>query len=92
MGDKRYYCRSFNKCHNFRVILIAKIQNNLKAYNAQIVDINTNCTGFVTALTLASDRMLVDETVLYSLVIGVELHTRFINPKDKEKVEVEVKR
>jgi 3-oxoacyl-[acyl-carrier-protein] synthase-3 len=62
----------------------AKIQKNLKATNAQIIDINTNCTGFVTALTVASDRMLVDETVKYAVVIGAELHTRFINPKDKE--------
>jgi 3-oxoacyl-[acyl-carrier-protein] synthase-3 len=62
----------------------AKIQKNLVAKNAQIVDINTNCTGFVTALTIASDRMLVDPTVNYALVIGVELHTRFINPMDKE--------
>lgn len=62
----------------------AKIQGNLGAKNAQIVDINTNCTGFVTALTIASDRMRVDETVKYALVIGVELHTRFMNPADKE--------
>lgn len=62
----------------------AKIQKNLKATNAQIIDINTNCTGFVTALTVASDRMKVDETVKYAVVIGAELHTRFINPKDKE--------
>jgi 3-oxoacyl-[acyl-carrier-protein] synthase-3 len=62
----------------------AKIQHNLKARNAQIVDINTNCTGFVTALTMASDRMLVDSSISYSLVIGVELHTRFINVTDKE--------
>ncbi len=62
----------------------AKIQKNLNAINAQIIDINTNCTGFVTALTVASDRMKVDETVKYAVVIGVELHTRFINPKDKE--------
>jgi len=62
----------------------AKIQKELKAKNAQIVDINTNCTGFVTALTIATDRMLVDNSVKYSLVIGVELHTRYINPKDKE--------
>lgn len=62
----------------------AKIQQNLGAKNAQIVDINTNCTGFVTALTIASDRMLVDDTINYALVIGVELHTRFINPADKE--------
>jgi len=61
-----------------------KIQKNLNARNAQIIDINTNCTGFITALTIASDRMLIDSTVKYSLVIGVELHTRFINPLDKE--------
>jgi 3-oxoacyl-[acyl-carrier-protein] synthase-3 len=62
----------------------AKIQKNLNAVNAQIIDVNTNCTGFVTALTIASDRMKVDETVKYAVVIGAELHTRFINPKDKE--------
>jgi 3-oxoacyl-[acyl-carrier-protein] synthase-3 len=62
----------------------AKIQLNLGAKNAQIIDVNTNCTGFVTALTVASDRMRIDDTYEYSLVIGVELHTRFINPKDKE--------
>lgn len=62
----------------------AKIQQNLGAKKAQIVDINTNCTGFVTALTLASDRMRVDDTLNYALVIGVELHTRFMNPTDKE--------
>lgn len=62
----------------------AKILHNLGARNAQIVDINTNCTGFVTALTIASDRMRVDKTVKYALVIGVELHTRFMNPTDKE--------
>jgi 3-oxoacyl-[acyl-carrier-protein] synthase-3 len=62
----------------------AKIQLNIGANNAQIIDINTNCTGFVTALTLASDRMRIDDTYEYALVVGVELHTRFINPKDKE--------
>jgi len=62
----------------------AKIQKNLDAKNAQIIDINTNCTGFITALTIASDRMFVDDSVKYSLVFGVELHTRYINPTDKE--------
>ena len=62
----------------------AKIQLNLGAKNAQIIDVNTNCTGFVTALTIASDRMRIDDTYEYALVIGVELHTRFINPHDKE--------
>lgn len=62
----------------------AKIQLNLGSKNAQIIDVNTNCTGFVTALTVASDRMRIDDTYEYALVIGVELHTRFINPQDKE--------
>lgn len=62
----------------------AKVQMNLKAKNAQIIDINTNCTGFVTALTLAADRMKSDKDIHYALVVGVELHTRYINPKDKE--------
>jgi 3-oxoacyl-[acyl-carrier-protein] synthase-3 len=62
----------------------AKIQSNLGAKNAQIIDLNTNCTGFVTALTVASDRLLIDDTYEYALVIGVELHTRYINPQDKE--------
>jgi 3-oxoacyl-[acyl-carrier-protein] synthase-3 len=62
----------------------AKIQKNLGAINSQILDINSNCTGFVSALTVASDRMRVDETVKFALVIGAELHTRYINPKDKE--------
>lgn len=62
----------------------AKIQYNLGAKNAQIIDINTNCTGFVTALTIGTDRMLIDSDIKYAIIIGVELHTRFINPKDKE--------
>jgi 3-oxoacyl-[acyl-carrier-protein] synthase-3 len=62
----------------------AKIQKELKAVNAQIIDINTNCTGFVTAMTLAADRMKSDSDIKYSLVIGVELHTRFIDKSDKE--------
>jgi 3-oxoacyl-[acyl-carrier-protein] synthase-3 len=62
----------------------AKIQKELKASNAQIIDINTNCTGFVTAMTLAADRMKSDSDIKYSLVVGVELHTRFIDKSDKE--------
>lgn len=62
----------------------AKVQSNLKAKNAQIIDINTCCTGVVTGLTLACDRMKSDAEIKYALVIGVELQTRYINPEDKE--------
>src|SRR5450830_621406 len=60
----------------------AKIQMELQAKQAQIFDVQANCSGFVTGLTIASDRMLVDDTVKYALVVGVELHTRFIDRRD----------
>ncbi len=60
----------------------AKIQMDLGAKNAQIFDIQANCAGFVTGLTTASDRMFVDKSVEYAIVVGVELHTRYINRSD----------
>jgi len=60
----------------------AKVQMLLKARNAHIFDLQANCTGFVTGLTSASDRMLVDTTVRNALVIGVELNSRYINRTD----------
>lgn len=60
----------------------AKVQSLLKAPHAQIFDVQANCAGFVTGLTVASDRMLVDPTVRNALVIGVELNSRYINRAD----------
>jgi 3-oxoacyl-[acyl-carrier-protein] synthase-3 len=60
----------------------AKVQMLLKASHAQIFDLQANCTGFVTGLTVASDRMLVDPTLRNALVIGVELNSRYINRND----------
>lgn len=60
----------------------AKVQMELKAKNAQIFDLQANCTGFLTGLTVASDRMKVDETVRHALVIGVEMCTRYIDRTD----------
>jgi len=60
----------------------AKVQALLKAPHAQIFDLQVNCAGFVTGLTVASDRMLVDPTVRNALVIGVELNSRYINRAD----------
>lgn len=62
--------------------LSAKVQRELGATNAQIFDLQANCTGFVTGLTVASDRMRVDPTVRYALVIGVERHSRFVDRTD----------
>jgi 3-oxoacyl-[acyl-carrier-protein] synthase-3 len=60
----------------------AKVQMLLKAPHAQIFDVQANCAGFVTGLTAASDRMLVDATVRNALVIGVELNSRYIDRSD----------
>jgi len=62
--------------------LSAKVQQQLAAKKAQIYDLQANCAGFVTGLTSASDRMRVDPTVRYSLVIGVELCTRYVDRRD----------
>ena len=62
--------------------LSAKVQQQLGATNAQIYDLQANCSGFVTGLTAASDRMRVDDSVRYSLVIGVEMLSRYIDRSD----------
>lgn len=62
--------------------LSAKVQMELKATNAQIFDLQANCTGFVTGLTVASDRMRVDSSVRNSVIIGVEFLSRYIDRSD----------
>jgi len=64
--------------------LSAKIQKEIKASNAQVFDVQANCSGFLTGLTIATDRMFIDSTIEYALVIGVELQTRFIERKNVE--------
>lgn len=65
--------------------LSAKIHSKLGATkDCQILDINTNCTGFVTATTIAVERMKANPKIKYSLIIGVEVLTRFTNPADKD--------
>lgn len=60
----------------------AKVHKELGAARAQTFDVQANCAGFVTGLTLATDRMFMDETIKYALVIGVELPSRYRNLKD----------
>lgn len=52
--------------------------------DCQIIDINTNCVGLVTALTMAHDRMSNDSEIKNALIIGVEVLSKFTNPIDKE--------
>jgi 3-oxoacyl-[acyl-carrier-protein] synthase-3 len=52
--------------------------------DCQIIDINTNCVGMVTALTMAYDRMRSDRAIDNALVIGVEVLSKYTNPSDRE--------
>jgi len=56
-----------------------RIQEILGASNAGAFDLMANCTGFQVGLGVASDRMLVDPQIEYTLVIGAALQTRYID-------------
>lgn len=62
--------------------LSAKLHQDLGAKGAQIFDLQANCAGVVTGLTVASDRMFRDETVRYALIVGVELCSRYVDRTD----------
>lgn len=62
--------------------LAAKLHQDLGLTGAQTYDLQANCTGFVAGLTAATDRMLVDGTVKYALVVGVELCSRYVDRTD----------
>lgn len=62
--------------------LAAKLHQDLGARGAQVFDLQANCAGVVAGLTAASDRMLVDDTVRYALVVGVELCSRYVDRQD----------
>ena len=64
--------------------LSAKVHSAIGASNdCQIIDINTNCVGLVTATTIAAERMKFNEKIKYSLLIGVELLSQFTNFQDR---------
>lgn len=52
--------------------------------NCQILDLNVNCVGFVTALTIAAERMQSDASITKALVVGVEVLSSFTDKKDKD--------
>ena len=62
--------------------LSAKIMKEIGLKNCQVFDLQANCAGFVTGLTVASDRMKCELEIKYSLVIGVEMQSPFRNVAD----------
>ncbi len=62
--------------------MACKVQELIGAKNAGAFDIMVNCTSFQVGLTIASDRMKLDASIKYAVVIGTALQSRFINWKD----------
>ena len=73
---------SFSQDYQFPP-LSAKIHKELNAVKeCQIIDINVNCTGLVTAMTMAAERMQSNDSIKFALVVGVEVLSRFTNRED----------
>jgi 3-oxoacyl-[acyl-carrier-protein] synthase-3 len=62
--------------------LSAKLHQDLGAKGAQVYDLQANCSGVVAGLTAASDRMFMDDSVRYALIVGVELCSRYVDRSD----------
>lgn len=71
-------CCTFSADYRFPA-LAAKVHADLGVRGGQMFDMQANCTGFVTGLTVATDRMRLDPEIRNALVIGVELNSRFIS-------------
>lgn len=62
--------------------LSAKVHKDLGLKGGQIFDLQANCAGFVSGLTVAADRMKSDASIRNALVIGVEFNSRIIDRTD----------
>jgi 3-oxoacyl-[acyl-carrier-protein] synthase-3 len=62
--------------------LSVKVMKEIGASNCQVFDIQANCAGFVTGLSVASDRMFSEVSIKNALVIGVEKQSPFRNISD----------
>jgi 3-oxoacyl-[acyl-carrier-protein] synthase III len=74
-------CATFTGDYRYPA-MACKVQHAIGAKRAAAFDLMANCTGFQVGLSVASDKMLVDSTIEYALVIGTALQSRFINWKD----------
>lgn len=62
--------------------LSAKVHHELGAKGAQTFDLQANCAGLVAGLTVASDRMFMDDSVRHAIVVGVEFNSRYVDRTD----------
>lgn len=62
------------------------VQHRLEAVNAGSFDINTACSGFVTALDMGAKYIKSDPQYKHILIIGAYNMSKFLNLKDKKTV------
>jgi 3-oxoacyl-[acyl-carrier-protein] synthase-3 len=72
---------SFTNDYHFPSIA-ARVARDIGAHPKQAYDLNANCSGFISALVAVSDRMKADPSIKYSLVIGAEVLSPYIDPTD----------
>ena len=74
-------CATFTGDYRYPA-LACKIQKDIGAKNAGAFDVMANCTGFQVGLSIASEKMLFNSDIKYTLVVGVALQSRFIDWTD----------
>lgn len=74
---------SFSQDYMFPPMSAAVHQAIGASKDCQVMDINVNCVGLITGTTIVAERMRADESIQYALVIGVELLSKYVDPKDK---------
>ncbi len=62
------------------------VQDRLGAVNAGTFDLNSACSGFVTALDVAAKYIQADENYKYILVLGAYAMSKYLNKTDKKTV------
>ncbi len=62
------------------------VQDRLGAVNAGTFDLNSACSGFVTALDVAAKYIQADENYKYILVLGAYAMSKHLNKTDKKTV------
>ena len=62
----------------------ARLHRDLGLKGGQFYDLQANCTGFVSAITAVSDRMIRDPSIGYAIVVGAEVLSPYVDYTDVE--------
>ena len=63
--------------------LALRLNRDLGAHAQQAYDLQSNCSGILSALIAVSDRLKADHSIEWALVVGAEVLSPFIDPYDE---------